>query len=148
MSGLDAFRTVALLGNPAQGRVAECLLTLAAHLSARGLRVLVDAGSPLRFPADSTIDCEEGNSAEEADLLDRIIEVRLAPDSGEVNVCCDGILIGNLTHHDRLVIQRAATQVRLLHPPDYDHYRLVRSKLHWGRGEPLPAATPCKAVTA
>jgi NAD+ kinase len=69
MSGLGAFRTVALLGNPAQGRVAECLLTLAAHLSERGLRVLVDIDSLLRFPVDSTIGCEEGNFAEEADLL-------------------------------------------------------------------------------
>jgi len=23
----------------------------------------------------------------------------------------------------------------LLHPPGYDYFRLLRSKLHWGRGE-------------
>jgi NAD+ kinase len=308
MSTPGSFRSVALFGNPAQGRVAECLLTLANHLAKRGFRVLVDADSPLRFPPDSTIGCEEGNFAEEADLLiaiggdgtllraahvlagrpipllginqgrlgfltdisprsmredvdrilaghsiedrrallqarverggvamdsqsgfalndvvvqkagqgrilefetfidgrfvnahrgdglvvatatgstayalscggpivvpdldalvvtpvcphtlsdrplmvrlDRVIEVRLGLDSGDVNVCCDGILLGNLTHRDRLIIQRAAAQVRLLHPPDYDYYGLIRSKLHWGRGEPLRAAAPCDAANA
>jgi NAD+ kinase len=24
--------------------------------------------------------------------------------------------------------------VTLLHPPGYDYFRLLRSKLHWGRG--------------
>jgi NAD+ kinase len=66
--------------------------------------------------------------------LDRVIEVRMALHSSEVNVCCDGVLIGNIEHHDRLVIKQAATQVTLLHPPDYDYFRLIRSKLHWGRG--------------
>jgi NAD+ kinase len=80
--------------------------------------------------------------------LDRVIEVRLAADSGDVNVCCDGILIGNFTHHDRLVIRQAPMQVRLLHPPDYDYYRLIRSKLHWGRGEPMSVTEPRQAVTA
>jgi NAD+ kinase len=79
--------------------------------------------------------------------LDRIIEVRLAPDSGDVNVCCDGVLIGKLTHHDRLFIHQSATHVRLLHPPDYDYYRLIRSKLHWGRGESRPIVEPHRAGT-
>jgi NAD+ kinase len=68
--------------------------------------------------------------------LDRVIEVRMGFHSGEVNVCCDGVLIGSIEHQDRLVIKQAATQVSLLHPPDYDYFRLIRSKLHWGRGEP------------
>jgi NAD+ kinase len=308
MSGPGAFRTIALYGNPAQGRVAECLLTLAAHLAERGLRVLVDAHSPLRFQAGSTIGCEESAFAEEADLLiavggdgtllraahtlggrpipllginhgrlgfltdisprsmredvdrilaghnledrrallqarierdgaeisdlsgaalndvvmqkagqgrilefetfidgrfvnahrgdglvvatatgstayalscggpivvpdldalvvapvcphtlsdrplmvriDRVVEVRVAPDSGEVNVCCDGVLIGELRHRDRLIIQRAATHVRLLHSPDYDYYRLLRSKLHWGRGELPGLDHPGKPLAA
>jgi NAD+ kinase len=80
--------------------------------------------------------------------LDRVIEVRLGLDSDDVNVCCDGILMGNLAHRDRLVIRQAATQVRLLHPPDYDYYRLIRSKLHWGRGEPIPVSERCQALTA
>jgi NAD+ kinase len=79
--------------------------------------------------------------------LDRVIEVRLSTDSGDVNVCCDGVLIGNLTHHDRLVIRQAATQVRLLHPPDYDYYRLIRSKLHWGRGEPVRVSERCQDLS-
>jgi len=73
--------------------------------------------------------------------LDRVIEVRMSPHSGEVNVCCDGVLLGNIEHRDRLVIKQAATQVTLLHPPDYDYFRLIRSKLHWGRGEPVSAGS-------
>jgi NAD+ kinase len=80
--------------------------------------------------------------------IDRVVEVRVAPDSGEVNVCCDGVLIGELRHRDRLIIQRAATHVRLLHSPDYDYYRLLRSKLHWGRGELPGLDHPGKPLAA
>jgi NAD+ kinase len=33
-----------------------------------------------------------------------------------------------------LYIEGTDTQITLLHPPGYDYYRLLRSKLHWGRG--------------
>jgi NAD+ kinase len=35
---------------------------------------------------------------------------------------------------DRLEIKAASERITLLHPPDHDYYRLLRSKLHWGRG--------------
>jgi NAD+ kinase len=35
---------------------------------------------------------------------------------------------------DQLLIEGAAGTITLLHPPGYDYYRLLRSKLHWGRG--------------
>jgi NAD+ kinase len=79
--------------------------------------------------------------------LESAVEVRLALNSGEINVCCDGVSIGHFAHRDRLVIRQAAAQVRLLHPPDYDYYRLLRSKLHWGRGEPA-AVESGKPVSA
>ncbi len=31
-------------------------------------------------------------------------------------------------------VEGASTTITLLHPPGYDYYRLLRSKLHWGRG--------------
>jgi NAD+ kinase len=49
-------------------------------------------------------------------------------------VTCDGTAIGDLAQGDNLYIEAADAQITLLHPPGYDYYRLLRSKLHWGRG--------------
>jgi NAD+ kinase len=49
-------------------------------------------------------------------------------------VTCDGSAIGELEQGDNLIVQGADAQITLLHPPGYDYYRLLRSKLHWGRG--------------
>ena len=49
-------------------------------------------------------------------------------------VTCDGSAIGDLEHGDELFVEGADAQITLLHPPGYDYYRLLRSKLHWGRG--------------
>ena len=49
-------------------------------------------------------------------------------------VTCDGTTIGDLMHSDTLYIESAEAQITLLHPPGYDYYRVLRSKLHWGRG--------------
>jgi NAD+ kinase len=50
------------------------------------------------------------------------------------HVTCDGMLLGALAPGDRLQIRTAAERVTLLHPPGQDYYKLLRSKLHWGRG--------------
>jgi NAD+ kinase len=55
------------------------------------------------------------------------------PDT-QANVTCDGQLLGALTPADRLEVTTAAEKVTLLHPPGHDYYRLLRSKLRWGRG--------------
>ena len=62
------------------------------------------------------------------------IEVRLVdrPDSF-AEVSCDGRPLGSLAPGDRLIIRPAAARITLLHPPGYDYYRLLRSKLNWGR---------------
>jgi NAD+ kinase len=49
-------------------------------------------------------------------------------------VTCDGNSIGDLEQGDTLFVDSAGAEVTLLHPPGYDFYRLLRSKLHWGRG--------------
>ena len=49
-------------------------------------------------------------------------------------VTCDGSAIGDLNQGDNLYVEGADAQITLLHPPGYDYYRLLRSKLHWGRG--------------
>jgi NAD+ kinase len=49
-------------------------------------------------------------------------------------VTCDGTALGDLGQGDLLYVESADAQITLLHPPGYDYYRLLRSKLHWGRG--------------
>jgi NAD+ kinase len=63
-----------------------------------------------------------------------VIEVRLTdrPDSN-AEVVCDGRPLGRLAPGDRLTITAAPQRITLLHPAGYDYYRLLRSKLNWGR---------------
>jgi len=63
------------------------------------------------------------------------IEIRLLerPES-RAQVVCDGFVLGDVQPCDRVQIRQSTDQVTLLHPPGYDYFRLLRSKLHWGRG--------------
>ena len=47
---------------------------------------------------------------------------------------CDGVVLGELQAHEELVITPSAARLKLLHPPGYNYFRLLRAKLHWGRG--------------
>jgi NAD+ kinase len=49
-------------------------------------------------------------------------------------VTCDGVVLCELRPGDRLEIRPSGHRITLLHPPGYDYFRLLRSKLHWGRG--------------
>jgi len=49
-------------------------------------------------------------------------------------VACDGVVIGDMAADDRLEIKAAHERITLLHPAGHDYYRLLRSKLQWGRG--------------
>lgn len=62
------------------------------------------------------------------------IEVRLIdrPDS-LAEVACDGHSLGPLQPGAALRIGPSSTRIRLLHPAGYDYFRLLRSKLNWGR---------------
>lgn len=63
-----------------------------------------------------------------------LIEVRLIdrPDS-VAEVACDGRALGHLQLGDTLRIHAATPRITLLHPSGYDYFRLLRSKLNWGR---------------
>jgi NAD+ kinase len=63
------------------------------------------------------------------------IEVRLTerPDT-RAQVVCDGAVLGELAPGDRLEVKAAREGITLLHPAGHDYYKLLRSKLHWGRG--------------
>jgi len=63
------------------------------------------------------------------------IEFRLSGqgDAG-AQVTCDASVLGALTAGGRLEIAPGGRAITLLHPPGYDYFRLLRSKLHWGAG--------------
>lgn len=70
---------------------------------------------PIVIPADQQI---------EVTLLER------ADTRAEVTI--DGQSIGEISVGDRLLISRSEQRITLLHPPGYDYYEILRSKLHWG----------------
>jgi NAD+ kinase len=65
-----------------------------------------------------------------------VIEVALLerPDT-QAHVTCDGVVLGEFSPEDRLEVRTATERVTLLHPPGHDYFKLLRSKLHWGRGD-------------
>ena len=64
------------------------------------------------------------------------IELRLKERADtRAQVLCDGAVLGELGVGDRLEISACEHHVTLIHPPGYDYFRLLRSKLHWGRGD-------------
>ena len=64
-----------------------------------------------------------------------VISVKLVdrPDT-RAQITCDGVSLGELIPGDRLEVHPTAQKITLLHPNKFDYYRLLRSKLHWGRG--------------
>jgi NAD+ kinase len=63
------------------------------------------------------------------------IEVKLLerPET-RAQVTCDGTVLCELEPGDRLTVKAASERITLLHPAGHDYYKLLRSKLHWGRG--------------
>lgn len=66
---------------------------------------------------------------------DAEIEVRLVEYADtRSEVICDGGVLGELLAGQRLRITKAPCAAILIHPLDHDYFRILRSKLHWGRG--------------
>jgi NAD+ kinase len=66
---------------------------------------------------------------------DSRIDIRLSAQSRVgAQVTCDAGILGELKAGGRLEIVPAGRAITLLHPPGYDYFRLLRSKLHWGLG--------------
>ena len=65
---------------------------------------------------------------------DELVEVRLLErDDTQASVTVDGHSIGRIRAADRLTIAAAKDHITLIHPPGYDFYGILRSKLFWGR---------------
>jgi NAD+ kinase len=67
-----------------------------------------------------------GRSVIAVKLIDR-------PDT-RAQVTCDGVPLAELVPGDRLEVHPTDRKITLLHPNQFEYYRLLRSKLHWGRG--------------
>ncbi len=65
---------------------------------------------------------------------DQTIEVSLLQrDDTKAEITVDGFSMGGITPTDKLRISAANNRVTLVHPPGYDFYEILRSKLFWGR---------------
>ena len=63
------------------------------------------------------------------------IDIQLTgPNDVSAQVTCDAGMLGELKLGGRLSIAPSGRGVTLLHPPGFDYFRLLRSKLHWGLG--------------
>jgi NAD+ kinase len=72
------------------------------------------------------------------------IEIRVLEREGtRAAVAIDGHSIGAFHAGDLLTISAAENRIQLIHPPGYDFYSILRSKLFWGRDSRIrtPGAT-------
>ena len=65
---------------------------------------------------------------------DQTIEVSLLERyDTKAEITVDGFPMGSINPGDKLQISAANGRVTLVHPPGYDFYEILRSKLFWGR---------------
>lgn len=65
---------------------------------------------------------------------DQAIDVSLLQrDNTKAEITVDGFSMGSIDPGDKLRITAAKGRVTLIHPPGYDFYEILRSKLFWGR---------------
>lgn len=65
---------------------------------------------------------------------DQPVEVSfLQRDDTKAEITVDGYSMGDIRPGDKLQISAANNRVTLVHPPGYDFYGILRSKLFWGR---------------
>jgi NAD+ kinase len=57
----------------------------------------------------------------------------LERDDTKAEITVDGNSLGEFMADDKLTICAADSRMTLLHPPGYDYYEILRSKLYWGR---------------
>jgi NAD+ kinase len=65
---------------------------------------------------------------------DKTIEIRVLERSdAQAEVTIDGHAIGDLNPDDVLTVTKSTHSIRLIHPPGYNFFSILRSKLFWGR---------------
>ncbi|MGH8245760.1 MAG: NAD(+) kinase [Gammaproteobacteria bacterium] len=64
---------------------------------------------------------------------DSLVEIVVGtPEIDRALLTCDGEISGELQTGDRVIIHKKDKRIRLIHPPDHDHFSILRAKLHWG----------------
>lgn len=62
------------------------------------------------------------------------VEVTLLQrDETKAEITVDGFSMGDFIPGDKMTVSAAKARVTLIHPPGYDFYGILRSKLFWGR---------------
>ncbi len=69
----------------------------------------------------------------------RTIEIKVRErEAARSSISCDGRHLCDLLPEQTLRIRRSEHKAILVHPTGYDYFRILRSKLHWGRGNRNP----------
>lgn len=64
---------------------------------------------------------------------DRIIKINSAPvENQEQRLSCDGQIQLPVLPGDTVIIKRSRHELQLIHPPGYDYFGVLHSKLNWG----------------
>lgn len=64
------------------------------------------------------------------------VEIRVGPEAdARALFTVDGQMSHSLCAGDRVVVERADHDLILIHPSEYDYFKILRNKLHWGRGQ-------------
>ena len=96
------------------------------------------SGGPLLFPDLDVLElvpiCPHTLSHRPLVLdADRRVEVRVSPTGTEhAGLTCDGRALLEILPGDCVQIRRQERKLRLLHPPEHDHFHVLRAKLGWG----------------
>ncbi|MFA7594298.1 MAG: NAD(+) kinase [Thiohalobacteraceae bacterium] len=69
-------------------------------------------------------------------VIDEASEICIAVHTGggytQGQITCDGQVNVPLSPGDRVRIRRKEKRLRLIHPPGYDYFEILRRKFHWG----------------
>ena len=64
---------------------------------------------------------------------DSVVEIVVGtPGIDRALLTCDGETRSELQTRDRVIVRKKDKRIRLIHPPDHDHFSILRAKLHWG----------------
>ena len=65
---------------------------------------------------------------------DQPVEIRLHErDETKAELTVDGASMGEIKPGDTLTIGQSEGRITLIHPPGYDYFEILRSKLYWGK---------------
>ncbi len=62
-----------------------------------------------------------------------VVEIVIGtPQIDKAYLTCDGEIVCELVTGDKVIVQKKNKKIRLIHPADHDHFKILRDKLDWG----------------